>query len=195
MTDAPLLMIHGGLGEPMDAERFWFRPGVVADLETAGFDVRAPDRSTSPDSWSSSAAEMASLVDEPVTVIAASNGCSVGLRLAIEHPTLVRQLLLLWPATGDDAGVDSVVPPSARHLCTATPIRGVDDGELSQLDRPVAVMASLPANPVHPRRTVDRLLRLVKQAVEIRPGCPEPPSPAFGAHREEFSNALTRYLR
>ena len=44
----PIVLIHGGLGEGMDADRFWFRPGVVGGLRAAGFFVVAPDRETTP---------------------------------------------------------------------------------------------------------------------------------------------------
>ena len=194
MADAPLLLIHGGLGEPMDAQRFWVGPGIVDDLEHAGFRVAAPDRSTSPDSWSAAAAEMAAHLDEPAVVVAASNGCSVGLRLALDHPSSVRHLLLLWPATGDHPRIDAHLPDEVRHLCSGTTIRGVDDIELSTLDCPVVVMSSKPENPVHQRRTVDRLLELLTHAVELSPGCPEPPNPAFAPQREEFIQRLLPHL-
>ena len=42
--DRHVLLIHGGLAESMDAERFWVRPGIVNALAQAGFVVAAPDR-------------------------------------------------------------------------------------------------------------------------------------------------------
>ncbi len=44
----PVVLIHGGLGEAMDANRFWIRPGVLEGLRAAGFDVTAPDRDNHP---------------------------------------------------------------------------------------------------------------------------------------------------
>ena len=46
-----MVLVHGGLWEDMDAERFWVRPGVVAGLAGAGVEVVAPDRLPRPDSW------------------------------------------------------------------------------------------------------------------------------------------------
>jgi len=43
-----VLLFHGGLGDDMDTERFWVRPGVRTGLERAGLDVDAPDRDTTP---------------------------------------------------------------------------------------------------------------------------------------------------
>lgn len=40
----PLVLLHGGLWEDMDAARFWVRPGVVAGLAAAGVAVVVPDR-------------------------------------------------------------------------------------------------------------------------------------------------------
>ena len=51
MPEATLLLIHGGLGEPMDADRFWVRPGVVAGLRARGFAVAAPDRLSTVEGW------------------------------------------------------------------------------------------------------------------------------------------------
>ena len=31
-----VVLVHGGLWEDMDAERFWVRPGIVAALEARG---------------------------------------------------------------------------------------------------------------------------------------------------------------
>ena len=95
----PLLVIHGGLAEDMNANRFWTTPGVLPALVDLGWHVTAPDRHTTPDSWARAAQEMARLLTERSTVVAASNGVSVGLRLAVDYPNLVHRLVLLWPAT------------------------------------------------------------------------------------------------
>jgi hypothetical protein len=56
---AAVLLIHGGLGERMDAERFWIRPGVLAGLVAAGLEASAPDRDTTPSSWAAAASAAA----------------------------------------------------------------------------------------------------------------------------------------
>ena len=52
MEDGALMvLVHGGLWEDMDAERFWVRPGVMRGLAAAGVEVSAPNRLPRPDSW------------------------------------------------------------------------------------------------------------------------------------------------
>jgi len=77
-----VLLIHGGLGEDIGADRFWVRPGVVAGRSALGFDALAPDRTATPVSWPGSATDLAPLLAGPSTVVAGSNGVSVALRLA-----------------------------------------------------------------------------------------------------------------
>src|SRR3954464_14601967 len=123
-----LFLVHGGLwDEPMDAQRFWHRPGIVDGLERRGFAVRCPDRLRRPDSWTAEAEPLAvALVDPagpggsgalggrvapsrsvaPVVVLAGSNGCSAAVRLAVDRPDLVDALLLAWPATAGDPAID-----------------------------------------------------------------------------------------
>ena len=72
---------------------------------------------------------MASCVDEPTAVVAGSNGVSVGLRLALDHPDLVSKLVLLWPATAGNSMVDATVPPAAKHLLPGDTVRGTTDIE------------------------------------------------------------------
>ena len=71
-------------------------------------------------------------------------------------------------------------------------VHGVTDPELATLAMPAAVLPSVPDNPVHQRRTADALLRLISRVREM-PGCPEPPSPAFPACREQFLRAITSF--
>lgn len=182
----PMVLVHGGIGEPMNAERFWHRPGVVAGLEAAGCHVAAPDRNTAPTSWSDGAAELASLITQPAFVVAGSNGCSVALRLAIERPALVTGLVLAWPAVGDDPELDSMLGDDVRHLLGSTTIRGVTDEELRALALPVTVIGALPQNRVHPVRTVERLAELVPDGRILEPGCPEAPRPDFAPYLDRF---------
>lgn len=46
-----VLLVHGGLWEPVGAERFWHRPGVVAGLRERGLRVLAPDRPARAAAW------------------------------------------------------------------------------------------------------------------------------------------------
>src|SRR5689334_9862693 len=102
-----VLLVHGGLWEDMDAERFWVRPGVVAGLRDRGFEVIAPDRLRRPSSWAADVGRVAAaLPPEPVVVVGGSNGCSVAALLAVARPDAVRALVLAWPATAGDPRVD-----------------------------------------------------------------------------------------
>ena len=156
----------------MNAERFWISPGIVAQLEDLGWAVIAPDRSTAPESWFAAADEMASLIKAPSTIVAGSNGVSVALRLAVQHPALVARLLLLWPATAGDPKVDRTIPSAAARLLDGDTIRGVTDNELSHLSLPVSVMASSSENPHHQHRTVDRLVGTIPGATRISAAFP-----------------------
>lgn len=189
-----VLLIHGGLAEDMDADRFWVRPGIVDALESAGVQVYAPDRNTTPDTWTGAADEMAADLDAPAIVVAGSNGVSAALRLAIDHPALVSRLVLLWPATAGDQTVDAAVPSSARHLLVGGTVRGTTDAELRSINVPVAVMASDPPNRAHQHRTVDRLVDLIPGAVRITERFPESPHPEFAAVLEEFTEVLRAHL-
>jgi pimeloyl-ACP methyl ester carboxylesterase len=82
-----LFLVHGGLWEPMNADRFWRTPGVLAGLEKLGFEVLAPDRLQVPDHWSQEVEHLALLFRaQPVVLVGASNGCSVAARLALAYP-------------------------------------------------------------------------------------------------------------
>ena len=196
--DRPLLLVHGGLAEAMDATRFWVRPGVVDALRALGHVVLAPDRSTVPRSWvhaaSALAALTAALSHRPVTVVAGSNGVSVGLRLALDHPGLVARLVLAWPATAGDDQVDVTIPPEAHHLLAGETIRGVTDDELRSIAVPVAVVPALVDHPIHQHATVTRLTELLPAATVIEPGFPESPRPDFASHLDAFVAAILPHL-
>ena len=83
-----LLLVHGGLWEEgMGADRFWRQPGISAGLEELGFEVLAPDRQHHAPDWTAEASHLASaLPRSQVTVLAGSNGCSAGARLALDLP-------------------------------------------------------------------------------------------------------------
>src|SRR5438045_6104985 len=103
-----LLLIHGGLWDDMNAERFWHKPGIVAGMQHHAITVLWPDRLHRAPSWASEAEHLTTaLPDHSVTVIAGSNGCSAAIRLALTSPDRVERLLLAWPATAGDPDVDA----------------------------------------------------------------------------------------
>lgn len=198
-----LLLIHGGLWHETDAEHFWTRPGITDGLRARGFNVLTPDRLPQPPSWPAEATHLEPfLADHPVTVIAGSNGCSAATRLALTAPARVERLLLAWPATANDPAVDTrtrqaftdlgVPPDVITALLTGETLRGLTDAELATLPMPIAVLPSVPDNPIHQRRTVDALHTLLPHAVEM-PGCPEPAQPGFPPHRDTFLSAVARW--
>ncbi|MGA8114896.1 MAG: alpha/beta hydrolase [Actinocatenispora sp.] len=200
-----LFLVHGGFfTADMDAERFWRRTGIVARLQDRGLTVHTPDRLPEPPDWAAEAAHLEpSLPTGPVTVLAGSNGCSAAVRLALGHPDRVGRLVLAWPATAGDRERDDqirrdltgqgVPPQVADALLAGGTLRGVTDAEIASLRMPVAVVPSVPDNPVHRRRTVDALLRLLPEAREL-PGCPEPPVPSFPPHADAFVDAVTGFV-
>jgi pimeloyl-ACP methyl ester carboxylesterase len=201
---ADLFLVHGGLWETMDAARFWRTPGILAGLETAGLTTIAPDRPRLAHSWSQEVDELGALLPaEPVTLVGASNGCSVAARLALAYPAAVSQLVLAWPATGGDANVDERTRAGllqrgasgelADALLGGETLRGVADDELAGLGIPVAVLPSVPENPSHQRKTVDALLELIPGSREL-PGCPEPPTPGFPPHRDALVATIVAFV-
>lgn len=196
----PILLVHGGLWEPMDAERFWVRPGIVADLTDRGHVVIAPDRLKFAPSWAAEVEHLLpSLPDGRVVVVGGSNGCSVATRLAVEHPDRIEGLILAWPVTIGDPDVDASASEHLKaqgatdeivhQLLDGGTIRGVTDEQLANLSTRVAVMPSVPENRIHQRRTVDALLSTVNGSKELR-GCPEPPRPEFAAYKGGFGDAI-----
>jgi pimeloyl-ACP methyl ester carboxylesterase len=181
MEDGPVMvLVHGGLWEDMDAERFWVRPGVVKGLTAAGVEVSAPDRLPRPDSWAAEVRHLRRVLPEtPAMMVAGSNGCSVAARLALENPGRVARLVLAWPATAGDPRADAWARRQGvpEEMLVGETLRGLTDAELARLSMPVAVLPSL-HNPFHQRSTADALLRLVPGAAEL-PESPEPPRPEF----------------
>jgi pimeloyl-ACP methyl ester carboxylesterase len=186
-----MVLVHGGLWEDMDAERFWVRPGVVAALADRGVDVLAPDRAVRARSWAEEVEHLLPLLPAgPVTLVGGSNGCSVAARIAVEQPARVDRLVLAWPATAHDAEVDAwtlELGVPAGMLAGDT-LRGVADAELAGLRLPVAVVPA-PGGPFHQRPTVAALLALIPGATEL-PGCPESPRPDFPAYLDGFVAGL-----
>lgn len=197
-----MLLIHGGLWEDMDAERFWHRPGIVAGLRARGIETLAPTRRRRAPDWRAEVDHLAGLLPAtPLAVLAGSNGCSVAVRLALDLPGRVERLLLAWPATAGDPAVDSRIradlgapPVVVGALLAGGTLRGVSDEELASIDVPIGVLPSVPDNPFHQRYTVDRLRLLRPDAVALA-GCPEPPRPDFAPHLESFLAAVDTFLR
>ncbi len=199
----PVFLVHGGLWEDMDAARFGRATGIETGLRHRGLRVLAPDRLPRAPDWQAEADHLAAALPAgPAAVVAASNGCSAAVRLALTLPAQVALLVLAWPATAGDPACDaSVRHRLARQGATAETIdallagrtlRGMTDPEIATLGMPAAVLPSAPANPAHQRRTADALLRLIPRVREL-PGCPEPPSPAFAPHRERFLDAIADF--
>jgi pimeloyl-ACP methyl ester carboxylesterase len=202
-----MLLIHGGLWEDVGADWFWRRTGVIDGLAMRGFTVIAPDRLRRATSWATEASHIASLPDlagGPVTVVGASFGCAVAVRLALDFPGLVGRLVLAWPASTADqfarirfrAGLARQGAPSAvlDALLGTETLPGATDAELRTLAVPTGVVPSVPTNALHPRSAVDALLRLLPSAVEL-PGCPEPPRPEFASQLESLVDALAGFAR
>lgn len=198
-----LLLVHGGLWDDMNAERFWRNPGIAAGLQRHGIEVLSPTRAYRAASWTVEAEHLATrLPDGPVIIIAGSNGCSAAVRLTLARPERVERLLLAWPATAGDSDIDararlgltelSAPPDVIETLLTGQTLRGATDGELATITKPVGVLPSVPENAVHQRRTVDALLDAMPQAVEL-PGCPEPPHPDFPSHAGSFIDTAAKF--
>lgn len=182
-----VLLIHGGLWDGMDASRFWHTPGVVADLESCGLSVLAPDRLPRATTWEAEVAHAEPWLSEPVAIVAGSNGCTLGVKLALTYPTLVSRLLLAWPATPLPA---SSIPD---ELLEGETLRGLRDADLASLRLPVGILRAVPENPMHAWKTADALLGLIPGAVEL-PGCTEPPRPTFAADLPGFVRTVADFV-
>jgi pimeloyl-ACP methyl ester carboxylesterase len=188
-----IVLVHGGLGAELDADRFWVRPGIVERLRGHGHRVHAPDRPHHTVSWPAQSAELLpGLPSGPLVVVGGSNGCTVAVRLTLALGARVSRLALCWPATAGDPAVDAVVPTRLAPLLVGESLRGVTDAELATLTMPVAVLPSVPSNRFHQRSTVDLLLARVPGSREL-PGSPEPPTPTFPSFVDGFVASLVGF--
>jgi len=192
---AGVILIHGGLYEPIGPDEFWHGPGVVAGLENAGLEVVAPTRLIAPTSWIEEVEHVRAtlpLDQSRWSLVAGSNGCSVAVRMTVDHQEMVNALVLCWPATAGDPEVDQMEQAPVDML-TGETLRGVRDAELANISVPVTIIPSLPPNRHHQAVTVDRLLSLIPGATATR-GFPESPRPDFGQHRDAFVATLVSLL-
>jgi pimeloyl-ACP methyl ester carboxylesterase len=221
-----VVLVHGGLWDAMDAEAFWGTTGITGGLTSEGLKVLAPDRPRRPSGWDDELAALGELLanrDEPLTIVGASNGCTVAVLLALSFPHLVDHLLLAWPATAGDPAVDTRTragliedgcpPDAADALLAGETLRGVTDADLARLSADadasgpmgagdagpaparisVAVVGSVPENPAHQRTTVDALLRLIRGSRELA-GCPEPPTPGFPPYLDRLVRTIVEFV-
>ena len=190
----PVVLVHGGLYQPIGPEEFWERPGVAPSLRRLGYSVLTPARLERPGSWQDDAAHLAQALAgtaAPVAVVAASNGCSAALRLAFDRPGLVDQLVLCWPATGDDPSVEQAErarlaacgtdEATTARLLDGEHVRGVRPDELRGLQVPTVLVPAEPEDAGHQRATVATLRRLLPQAA-VGLGTPPSPHEAFAGH-------------
>lgn len=203
--NSAVLLVHGGLWDDMNADRFWTQPGITAGLQQEGITVLAPNRIRWSPSWDAEAKHLVTaLPEQPVTVVAGSNGCSAAVRLALAIPNRVDKLLLAWPATAGDTAADDrtraamvalgAQDETIQSLLGGQTLRGVADEELAALMTQIGVLPSVPENPFHQHHTVDSLRRLLPHSDEL-PGCPEPPRPDFAPHLDRFLASVTEFAR
>ena len=167
--------------------------------------VTAIDRLSRAPSWTAEAEHLAKTAPATgMTVVGGSNGCSVAVRLALQHPELVQRLILAWPATAGDTQLDARTGERLRAsgadsitiatLLAGDTLRGTSDAELKQLAIHVGVLPSTPHDSSHQRVTVDRLLRLVPRSIELA-GYPAPVRPEFGPRAQDFAAELEGFLQ
>ena len=199
MAGSPLVLVHGGLYEDVDAASFWGRTGIGAGLRAMGFSVHAPARPSAPRSWEEERDALlmaiSSRTSDPVAMVAASNGCSVALRAVLDMPGVARALVLCWPATAGDEAIDAsarerIIPiaggATADRLLAGQIIRGVLDDELEHIGIPVAIVPSEADDAFHQRSTVQGLYRHLPQVTILEPAPP--------ALRSNFRHYRARFI-
>ncbi|GAP94062.1 alpha/beta fold hydrolase [Leptolyngbya sp. NIES-2104] len=106
--ETPIVFLHsfGGGSSAYEWSKVYpvFDPIVAADLIGWG-DSSHPARDYKPDDYVMSIAEfLKKISDQPVTLVAASLTGAFAIRLAVQHPELVRSLFLICPSGFDDFG-------------------------------------------------------------------------------------------
>lgn len=192
-----VVLVHGGLWEAMDAESFWGTTGITAGLTSAGLKVLAPDRPRRPSGWDVELAALGELLanrDEPVTIVGASNGCTVAVLLTLSFPHLVDHLLLAWPATAGDPAVDTRTragliehgcpPAAADALLVGETLRGVTDADVARLSANSDASGPMGAGGAGAEAAQARI------SVAVVGSVPENP-----AHQRTTVDALLRLIR
>jgi pimeloyl-ACP methyl ester carboxylesterase len=147
----PVLFVHGGLHDLMDAQRFWEAPGVAGAVAAAGYRVLLVDRrwtggSTSAPvathTWRLEAGDLAAVLRHagawPALVVGGSNGCSAAARLGLDDAALVAGLVLCWPVAGQALAHDRLAADferSAAFLAVAGPQAYLEELRLHGLPR------------------------------------------------------------
>ncbi|MGH1502397.1 MAG: alpha/beta fold hydrolase [Acidimicrobiales bacterium] len=192
-----IVLVHGGLYDGGSAEEWWDASGVIDALASRRLPVMVHRRPAQPTRWADeSAALAATLADAgpmPV-VVAAADGCSAALRLAVDQPGRIARLVLAWPAVAGDPVRDELLRVCAIEqgqaavvddLADGGTVRGVADAELAALSVPVVLWPTFPENQFHPTSTITRLAEAVPQPIVIG-GSPLPTLPAFESFVDRF---------
>ncbi len=200
----PVILVHGGLYDETTPDEYWVSSGIGPALDQRIISYRMPRRPHRPADWFQESAALAAAIEaegwERVAIVAASDGCSAAVRLAIDHPTLVARLVLAWPVTTGDEVVDSLTSTMIEELGSTdaakallrgaspahgTTLRGVTDDELTSLSIPVVVWPTVPENQFHQGRTTTALLGRLARPILLAGG-PEPSHSAFAAFLDAF---------
>lgn len=112
---SPVVLVHGGLLEPMAGARFWIEPGIAEALGNAGFHILVPDRRFSGGrtsapidvhTWDIEASDLLAILQsamaERAHIVAGSNGVSAAIRFARRFPGHILSLTLCWPSPPDN---------------------------------------------------------------------------------------------
>lgn len=198
----PLLLVHGGLYDDMSAVAFWESSGVTPTLDRHIVTYAAENRPDAPADWGDEATALADLIESNgwrrAAIVAASDGCSAALRLAVDRPDLVARLVLAWPATAGDVvydtlsrtQIDELGPEGAADaLLTGETIRGLTDDEIRSVGCDTVVWPSIPENQFHQAATVTTLVGLLPRPL-LMGGSPEPVHKAFASFRDSFVSML-----
>ncbi len=200
-----VVLVHGGLYDGMNAQKFWADSGVIESLRAVGVDLVAPNRLRQPSSWKAEGDWLATAIEagnrSGVAVVAGSNGCSAAVRLALDHAHLVERLMLCWPATAGDPVVDELAriiitdektEEAAQNLLAGEPLRGTTKSELAQLQMPCVIYPTIPENKLHRRRTVNALMESLGGAILLG-GSPEPVAEEFTAFKDSFVRVIGEF--
>jgi pimeloyl-ACP methyl ester carboxylesterase len=123
--DIPLVLVHGGWGSHHDWDLV--APGLAESFTVVTYDRRGhsdSERAARPVGMHEDVADAAALIShlelEPAWVIGNSFGATITLRLAAEHPTLLRGIIAhdptLFSLLAGDASVSPMLEANAKLL-------------------------------------------------------------------------------